>query len=390
MQGAPEQIPVFDVRVEQEELDAVEEVLRSGWLSMGPRTEAVEEEFAESLGARHAVALSSCTGALHLACVAAGLGPGDEVLVPSMSFVATVNAVRYVGATPVFVDIVSEDDLGIDVDQAMAKVTERTKAIIPVHYAGYAVEIERLVEAACERGLLVIEDAAHAPSARERPDGPKLGTLGLAGCYSFFPNKVLGIGEGGALVTGSDEFAARVRRLRSHGMTASAMDRMRGRRTAYDVRERGFNYRFDDVHAAILGARLGRLEEELVKRRAVVERYREQLRDLEGVSVPYADFDADLSSVYLMGVVAEGDDQQRFLRRRLSETHGIQTTMYPAIHRFEAYRAAYGEIELPRTERVVAGLFSIPLFPHMEPGQQERVVEALRESLDALANGAPA
>ncbi len=161
-----EQLPVFDVRVTEEDLDAVEEALRSGWLTMGERTERFESEFAESIGTSRGVALSSCTAALHLACLAADVGPGDEVIVPSMTFAATANAVRYCGAKPVFGDVVSEHDLGIDVDHVESLITERTKAVIPVHYAGYAVEIERLAELCERRGIALIEDAAHAPSAR--------------------------------------------------------------------------------------------------------------------------------------------------------------------------------------------------------------------------------
>lgn len=378
------QIPVFDVRVSEEDLAAVEAALRSGWLTMGERTERFEHEFAEAIGTEHCVALSSCTAALHLACMAVDVGPGDEVIVPSMTFAATANAVRYTGATPVFADIVSEADLGIDVEHVESLITDRTKAVIPVHYAGYSVAIERLADLCRDRGLALIEDAAHAPSARPEPGAAKLGTYGDVGCFSFFPNKVLGVGEGGALTTGSAEIAARVRRLRSHGMTAVSIDRHRGQAIGYDVLERGYSYRFDDPRAALLISRFHRLEAELVERRKVVARYRDLLADLPEITIAYPDFDLDCSSCYLMGLVAPDSGTQRSLRERLADRHGVQTTMYPAVHRFTAYREAYGEISLPRTEEVADGLFSIPLFPHISTAQQDRVAEGLHESIGAV------
>jgi dTDP-4-amino-4,6-dideoxygalactose transaminase len=387
MERQVEQIPVFDVRVTEEDMRAVEDALRSGWLTMGERTERFEREFAESIGVEHCVALSSCTAALHLACLAADVGPGDEVIVPSMTFAATANAVRYTGAKPVFADVVSSADLGLDVDHVESLISERTKAVIPVHYAGYSVAIDRLAELCERRGIALIEDSAHAPSASQVPGGPKLGSFGMAGCYSFFPNKVLGIGEGGCLVTDSAEVAERVRHLRSQGMTAVSIDRHRGKASCYDVMERGYNYRFDDPRAALLLSRFHRLEDELVDRRGVVARYRELLADAPGLSVPYADFDLDCASCYLMGVIAEGADERRALRERLSAHHGVQTTMYPAVHRFTAYREAYGEVSLPRTERVADGLFSIPLFPHITREQQDRVADAILESLDSIGAG---
>jgi len=382
----PEQIPVFDVRVTDDDLVAVEEALRSGWLTMGERTERFEREFAESIGVEHCVALSSCTAALHLACIAADIGPGDEVIVPSMTFAATANAVRYTGATPIFADLVSESDLGIDVDSVEAAITERTKAVIPVHYAGYPVAIDRLAALCDERGLALIEDAAHAPSARLAPGSKKLGAFGIAGCFSFFPNKVLGVGEGGALVTDSAAFAERIRHLRSQGMTAVSIDRHRDASIGYDVHERGYNYRFDDPRAALLLSRFHRLEPELVERRKVVQRYRDLLADAPAISIPYADFDLDCSSCYLMGVLAPDAETRRALRNRLAEVHGVQTTMYPAVHLFTAYREAYGTPSLPRTERVADGLFSIPLFPHMTSEQQDRVAAGLLESIDEVAS----
>lgn len=191
----PDIIPLFDLRLEQEDLDAVADTLRSGWLTMGPRTKEFEDAFAEHLGCTHAVAVSSCTAALHLSYLAAGIGPGDEVIVPAMTFAATAAAVLYCGGTPVFADVVGLHDPGIDPADVEAKITPRTKAVACVHFAGYAAAADELERICQEHGLALIEDVAHAPSATlgER----KLGTIGLAGCFSLFSNKILSVGEGG-------------------------------------------------------------------------------------------------------------------------------------------------------------------------------------------------
>jgi dTDP-4-amino-4,6-dideoxygalactose transaminase len=374
------ELPVFDVRVEREEMDAVAATLRSGWLSSGPQTEAFESEFAEHLGAKHVLALSSCTAALHLACIAAGVGPGDEVIVPSMTFVATANAVRYCGGRPVFCDLVGGEgnDLNMDTDLVEPLITERTKAVIPVHWAGYPVRLGALTGICERRGLTLIEDCAHAPWAEF--DGRQLGTFGVAGCFSFFPNKVLGVGEGGALCTNSDEVAERVRRLRSQGMTATTIDRHRGSAMSYDVVEVGFNYRFDDLRAALIRPRFARLGNEIARRREIITRYRQLLADLDGIQVAYVGNDVSQSSCYLMGLLVD-PELRSAVRARLRDEHGVQTTVYPATHSLGGYIREFGEMSLPKTEDAARRLFSIPLYPHMTDETQDRVAHAVRESV---------
>jgi len=345
---------------------------------MGPRTELFEREFADHLGVEHVLALSSGTAALHLACIAAGVGEGDEVIVPSQTFVATVNAVLYTGATPVFADIVGPHDLNIDPDAVEAAIGDRTKAVIPVHYAGYPVAIQRLAELCATRGLSLIEDAAHAPSATA--GGRKLGSFGLAGCFSFFSNKVLCCGEGGALSTDSGEVAERVRRLRSQGMTATTMDRHRGKAMEYDVGEPGFNYRIDDPRSALLSSRLKRLDAEIERRRELVLRYRELLDGQPGVILPWGKSDVAGSSCYMMAVLIE-DGRRDEVRRTLQARHGVQTTIYPAVHELETYRRRLPGVSLPYSEQVAASMFSIPLFPHMSEQTQDEVVAALTDSI---------
>lgn len=378
-------IPLFDLRLEPEDREAVDAVLRSGWLTMGPRIQELEAAFAQHLGARHAIAVSSCTAALHLIYLAAGIGPGDEVIVPSYTFAATASAVLYCGATPVFADIVGDEDLGVDPEDVERRITPRTKAVSIVHFAGYPAAATRLRAVCDAHGLALLEDAAHAPSATL--DGRKLGTLGLAGAFSFYSNKVLSAGEGGLVATDDDEVAARVRSLRSHGMTAATWDRHAGRAVGYDIARVGFNYRLDEVRAALLVSRLRRLEDDIEGRRRLVREYRRRLASLEGVIVPYRDEDVARSSCYVMPVVLAERERRDAVAAALRADHGVQTSvLYPPVHRFTAYRERFPGVSLPRTEAAAAGELTLPLFPHMGTEALGRVVAGLEA---VLAGGPP-
>jgi len=373
-------VPLFDVRLSDRDVAAVEEALRSGWLTMGPRTERFERAFADSLGVRHGVATSSCTAALHLAYLAAGVGPGDEVIVPAITFVATAAAARYCGARAVIADVVGTSDLGVDPADVEERFSERTKAVCAVHYGGYAAAIDVLRELCERRGAALIEDAAHCPSATAAGGGRKLGTHGLAGAFSFFSNKVLSCGEGGLLATDDDDVARLARGRRSHAMTSTTWDRHRGHSLGYDVTELGFNYRLDEPRAALLLSRLEGLEQDIATRRRLTHRYRARLAGLADVTVPYDDRDVDVSSCYVMPIVlGERIDRDR-VRTGMLERHGVQTSvLYPALHEFTAYAAA--GTRLPRAEAVARRQLTLPLFAHMTDDQQDLVVTALREAL---------
>lgn len=378
---ASDRIPVFDVRLEQAHIDAVAETLRSGWLTMGPRIEAFEREFAEHLGVEHAVATNSCTAALHLAYLAAGIGPGDEVIVPGITFVASAAAVRYCGATPVIAEIRGQHDLGLDPEDIEARITPRTKAVCAVHYGGYAAPLQQLAEV-CERhGLALVEDAAHSPEATlPGGDGRKLGAYGLAGTFSFFSNKILSCGEGGLLATADDGVAELARSRRSHAMTSGTWDRHRGHAMGYDVVEVGYNYRLDEPRAALLSARLPGLAADIEARRALTRRYRELLAGVDGVVVPYADAEVDSSSCYTMPVLLEDPALRDPVRTLLNERHGVQTSvLYPSINLFTAY--GRGEQSLPRCELAARTQLTLPLYPHLGEERVERVVDALRAAL---------
>jgi dTDP-4-amino-4,6-dideoxygalactose transaminase len=378
-------VPLFDVELTDADIDAVSATLRSGWLTMGPQTLEFERAFGEHLGVQHAVALSSCTAALHLAYLAAGVGPGDEVIVPAITFVATAAAVRYCGATPVLADSIGAHDFGIDPASVEALITPQTKAVCPVHYAGYPTDLAELERICGEHGLALIEDAAHSPSALDAPGGRKLGTVGLAGAFSFFSNKVLSCGEGGLLATEDEEVADRARSLRSHALTTGTWDRHRGHSLGYDVVDTGFNYRMDEPRAALLGSRLPRLEDEIGERRRLTMRYRRLLADVPGVLLPYREEDVDLSSCYVMPIVLEDPDLQGPLRNLMKERWNVQTSLlYQAIHEFTAYRDSQAH-ELPVSEGIARAQVTLPLFPGLSEADQDRVVTSVREGIVELS-----
>jgi dTDP-4-amino-4,6-dideoxygalactose transaminase len=377
--GTFPEIPLFDLRLDPEDIEAVMEVLRTGWLTMGPKTAEFEETFANHLGAKHAVAVSSCTAALHLAYLAAGVGPGDEVVVPAMTFAATAAAAIYCGATPVFADILGPHDLSLDPEDVEAKLTKRTKAICVVHFAGYPAPVKELKALCDAHGIALIEDAAHAPDADV--DERMLGTWGLAGAFSFFSNKVLACGEGGLVATDDDDVASLARSLRSQGMTSGSWSRFTGRTDSYDAEGLGFNYRLDEPRAALLLSRLRRLTNDVARRRELTRAYRAKLAQIAGVTVPYTDESVAHSTCYVMPIVvddeARRDDVRRFMRER-----GVQTSLfYPAIHEFTAYRERFGATQLPRSEHIARAEVTVPLFPEMDEPTQDRVVAALAEAL---------
>ncbi|HEY8581611.1 MAG TPA: DegT/DnrJ/EryC1/StrS family aminotransferase [Capillimicrobium sp.] len=378
--GTFPEVPLFDLRLTPQDIAAVADTLRSGWLTMGPRTQEFEAAFAEQLGCRHAVAVSSCTAALHLAYLAAGVGPGTEVIVPSFTFAATAAAALYCGATPVFADISGRHDPSLDPDVVEQAITPRTRAVCVVHFAGYPGQVERLRALCDARGIALIEDVAHAPSAHV--DGRKLGTWGLAGAFSFFSNKILSAGEGGLLATDDDDVAALARSLRSQAMTSGTWSRHTGATTTYDVEGLGFNYRTDEMHAALLLSRLGRLEEDIARRRELTRTYRARLAEVSGISVPFADDDVQRSSCYVMPVFVDDPERWTSVRDFLRHERGVQTSLfYPAIHEFSAYVERFGRQSLPETELAARTELTLPLYPHMTDEQLDRVVQALADGL---------
>jgi len=369
------QIPLADVELSQSDLDAVVETYRSGWLSMGPRTKEFEERFAAYVGGRHAIAVSSGTAALHLMTVAAGLGPDDEVVLPSLTFVATANSVRYAGARTVFADIAALDDPVMSAAAARASLSSRTRAILHVPYGGTPSQLRALRELADEHGLRLYLDAAHAVGSTL--DGRPVSTVAHASAFSFFSNKNLAIGEGGMVVTDDDEFARRVRLLRSHGMTTLTWDRHRGHASGYDVIALGFNYRLDEPRAALGASRLARLDEDNARRAQCDARYRALLDGVVECAMPPV---ADGRSAYHLFTIVldEGVDRDEF--RTVLAADGVQTSVhYPPVHRFAIHESDGAALTL--TEAYARRSVTLPLYAHLREDQQEHVAGAVRRAL---------
>jgi dTDP-4-amino-4,6-dideoxygalactose transaminase len=371
-------IPLFDLNFGEKEEQAAIETIQSKWISTGPKTATFENKFAEMLNVNHAVALSNCTVALHLALKLAGVEAGDEVICPSLTFVATVNAIRYVDAIPVFADVTSYENPTIDPAEILKKITPQTRAIVVMHYGGFPCDMDSIMHIANEHNIKVIEDSCHAPLSEYK--GKKLGTIGDVGCFSFFSNKNVSTGEGGMLVTNNEGYASRTKLLRSHGMTTMSYERSKGHSTAYDVVELGYNYRMDDIRSAIGIVQLDKLLPDLEKRAKVRQWYMEGLVNHEGIIIPFMDY-LSFSSNYIFPIVLKeaGEQKRDLVRTKLAE-NGIQTSMhYPAVHHFSIYSAFY--TELPITDYLVKNLITLPMYSKLTKEEVSFVCNTLIEIL---------
>ncbi|HEY3316901.1 MAG TPA: DegT/DnrJ/EryC1/StrS family aminotransferase [Coriobacteriia bacterium] len=379
-------VPLFDLDYDEREEEAVLAVLRSKWLTMGDRTAEFEERFAASAGSPHAVAVANCTAALHLAVRVLGIGPGDEVIVPDLTFVATANCVLYEGAVPVLADVVGFNDLTLDPAEVRRKITPRTKAVIVMHYAGFPCRMDEVTGIAREHGLAVIEDCAHAPGGTFGKRA--LGTIGDVGCFSFFSNKNLSTGEGGMLTCADPDVAGRLRLLRSHCMTAQTLDRHKGHAWGYDVVDVGYNYRLTEIEAALGIVQLAKLPEANAARRRWVERYRDRLAEIPGVVVPFAGFEAGempqrgKSAYHLMEILLPEGASQQTVAEKLAE-RGVQTSVhYRPLHTFSSPKLANAPAEgLEKLDAIAPRLLTLPLYPTMGEERVDYVCEALAEAV---------
>lgn len=373
-------VPLSDIQFGNEEKQAVREVLDSGWLTMGAVTQRFEEEFKAYTGSRYAFAVTNATDALHMACIAAGVQPGDEVIVPSLTFVATANAVRYTGATPVFADVNGEQDLTISLESMKKMLTPRTRAVIVMHYGGYACDMPAIMTWAKENHLAVIEDAAHAAGAFLQ--GRHLGTWGASGCFSFFSNKNMTTGEGGMIVTNDDGTAEKLRLLRSHGMTSLTWDRHQGHAWSYDVVELGYNYRIDEIHSALGREQLKKLNGFNARRKEIAALYRELLSELcPDLIVPFEHHPGESAHHIMPVVLPNGIDRLHFMEAMKEQ--GVQTSVhYPPIHLFSSFK------EVPRqsgslihTEELGKREVTLPLYPTLTDEQVKIVAGAVQKAL---------
>ncbi len=370
-------VPLFDLSLDKKELDAINDVIRSGWLTMGELTRSFEYAFAEFTGARYAFAVASGTAALHLAMLALDIGNGDEVICPSLTFVAGANAILYSGAQPVFTDIMSDGDFNISPKAIEGQLTERTKGIEVVHYAGYPCDMEHITKIAQKYDVSVIEDCAHAPGATY--NGQACGTIGDIGCFSFFSNKNMTTAEGGMITTNNENLARRIKLLRSHGMTTMTLDRHRGHTYSYDVVEAGYNYRIDEIRSALGLIQLQKLPQNNDKRRQLTIYYRNALQDVPNISLPFSEH-CQRSSYHIFPILLNEEINRKQFMERM-KVYGIQTSIhYPPIHLFSYYREKFGCQPgiLPFTETVADREVTLPLYPHLSFEDIDYIVESIQ------------
>jgi len=350
------------------------EVIDSGWLTMGERVAAFEKAFAKLHGVDDAVAVNSCTAGLHLSLKALNIGPGDEVMVPSLTFVATVNAVLYVGATPVFVDIQELNKPHISLEDAKAKCTPRTKAVVVMHYGGYLVDLPAWRSFSDENGLMMIEDAAHAPAVGA------VGRWSDAAAFSFFSNKNMSTAEGGMILARNPSVLQRMRYLRGHGMSTDTLTRHRGHAYSYDVSMLGFNYRMDELRAALGLVQLASLRNWNKKRFELSSCYRQIIAaDGAGVVVPFTL--THETAAHLMPVLLPAGANRQEIMGSL-RTDGIQSSIhYPPIHQFSYFLEKFPGVRLPKTEEFCARELTLPLHPSLTENDVERIVSSLRKGL---------
>lgn len=374
------EVPFFSPTIGEREFTAVQRPLRNQWLTMGEEVQQVEEYLKKILQVKNVFLVTNCTAALHLAAVALDLKPEDEVICPTLTFVASANVFKAVGSHVIFCESKGNDDLTMDPLDIKRKISPKTRAIVVVHYAGFPCDMIEIKRIARQFSLKIIEDCAHAVFTKS--GSSYLGTIGDIGCYSFFSNKNVTCGEGGAVVTNNDHLAERIRLLRSHGMTSLTLDRYQGRASSYDVLMPGFNYRMDEIRAAFLSAQLEQLSLFLEKRRALFIAYKNLLADMP-VILPFAGRtehkDWNDTAVHILPVLLPGNIDRTAVMENMKK-HGIQTSIhYPCVHKFTAF-VNNGQT-LPVTEHISEHIMTLPFYPNMTEAQCKKVVNSLKDSL---------
>jgi dTDP-4-amino-4,6-dideoxygalactose transaminase len=373
-------VQLHKINYDEREYRAVGEVLDSGWLTMSQKTHDFESAFSALLSHdAQCLAVSNCTAALHMALLALGVKSGDEVITPSLTFIADQNVTRMVGAENVLADISSMEDWSMDPDDIEKRVTPKTKAVMIVHYAGYACDMERITDVCKRHKLFLIEDCAHTPGADYK--GQPLGTFGDVSAFSFFANKNIAVGEGGMVVTRNADLYAKLKELRSHGMSVLSFDRYKGRAVSYDVQSPGLNYRIHEISSALGLVQLQKLEDSNNKRKALVEHYYKRLDGLSSISIPFKNFSRGKPNFHIMPVLLS-DSIDRTAMIESMKQDGVQTSIhYPAIQNFSAYKDRINST--PKAEYVCAHELTLPLYPGMTTNEVDIVCDALIKGINS-------
>jgi dTDP-4-amino-4,6-dideoxygalactose transaminase len=372
-------VQLFKLNYDERESKAVKDTVDSGWITMGERSKEFENRFSTMLGDNIlAVALSSGTASLHTALLGLGVGAGDEVIIPALTFVADINVVKMVGATPILADCDSYDNWNVSARTIEAQITPKTKAVIVVHFAGYPCRMDEIVELCNKNDIYLIEDCAHAPDARYR--GKACGTFGDYGCFSFFTNKNLSVGEGGMIVSKNAKLALKAKYFRSHGMTALTLDRHKGREISYDVNQVGLNYRIDEMRSAIGLVQLDKLKNSNRKREHLVKRYIENLSDINHISIPFTETRNTRPAYHIFPILLSEKINRVWLINELKKM-GIQSSIhYPIFKGFRAFKDI-GLNSAPIAEDIASRELTLPLYPTMSFDEVDLVCESLYKIL---------
>jgi dTDP-4-amino-4,6-dideoxygalactose transaminase len=377
-------VPLFELNYDTRESKAVLDVLNSQWLTMGEQTINFEKQF--SLMLNHpdvqCVFVSNCTAALYMSVLALGLEKGDEVIIPSLTFVADLNATIMAGAKPVLADCHSLDDWNISAESIEKCITPKTKAVMVVHYAGYPCDMDPIVELCKKHKLFLIEDVAHAPGATYK--GKACGTIGDIGCFSFFSNKNISMGEGGMLSTCNPELFQTLKYLRSHGMSSLTLDRHKGRTISYDVIRTGLNFRSDEIHAALGLVQLDKLEQANLHRRDLTDYYRLKLRAVKGIDMPFTHTNNTVPSYHVLPVLLDKGIDRIDLITKLKEA-GIQSSIhYPSFHQFSAFKSLNLN-PAPIADQISERELTLPLYPGLSFDLVDLVVSTIDSSLKKVS-----
>ena len=373
-------VQLFKLNYDERESKAVKDIVDSGWITMGETTKKFENNFSTLLGNDvKSTAVSNGTAALHMALLGLGVSSGDEVIIPALTFVADINVVRMVGATPILADCGSYEDWNINAESIKKVITPKTKALILVHFAGYPCQMDEIIELCKENNIDIIEDCAHAPGAKYK--GQSVGTFGKYGCFSFFTNKNLSVGEGGMLTSCDAELAQQAQYFRSHGMTALTLDRHKGRAITYDVAQSGLNYRIDEMRSSLGLVQLEKLENANEQRKVLVAKYVSNLKDVKNISISFLDL-TNIEPVYHIFSILLNKTLDRVKVITALKEDGIQSSIhYPAFKEFTAFKDI-GLNDAPIAEDIATRELTLPLYPTMTLDEVDLVCSSLKKAIN--------